>query len=193
MNFDYTELINPYLLKGDFSKALEIAETSLKNIPETEFHKVLGKFLLNHTDALVSWIDDFYNKTQKIIQIKAMYFEINEFDINTDQWYIDGFAYKEYGGTDDYDWLSDVTKQTMTSNEFILHGYEALQDAFENIELETDDLQNARDWCEQIIITRYMELMRNVHLKAKEMKLEWASIPLLCTEHSYDFIYESVN
>jgi hypothetical protein len=68
-----------------------------------------------------------------------------------------------------------------------------VQNAFENIEPDNDDVQNARDWSEQIVIARFMELMRTTHLKAKEQKLTWATIPLYFTEHSYDFIVKSAN
>jgi hypothetical protein len=79
----------------------------------------------------------------------------------------------------------------MTSKEFVLTGFEKLQRAFENIELDNDNLQDSRDWCEQIIIARFMELMRTAHLKSKEKNLAWASIPIYFTEHSYDFILKS--
>ncbi|MEO5563671.1 MAG: hypothetical protein ABIR18_09560 [Chitinophagaceae bacterium] len=195
MNFGFAEQINPDLEKLDFDKAIRIAETNLKKIPTTDFHSVLGKSMTNQADSLVNWIDNYYKSTSKKIDIKAIYFEMNEFDINTDTWYIDGFSYDNDGGLDldDMEWLSDFTRDTMTSEEFILVGFEKLQNAFENIELDNDDLQNARDWSEQIVIARFMELMRTAHLKAKEKELLWATIPLYFTEHSYDFILKSNN
>lgn len=193
MNFEFAEQINPSLEIHDYLKAIDIAETALKKIPYTDFHLVNGQSLVHQTDSLTTWIDDFYKMVSKFMVVKALYFEMNEFDINTDAWYIDGFAFNEDRGLDleDMEWLCDVSQETMTSEEFVLEGYEKLQDAFENIEPDTDDLQNARDWCEQIIIARFMELMRAVHFRAKEKNLEWANVPLYFTEHSYDFIIRS--
>lgn len=36
-----------------------------------------------------------------------------------------------------------------------------------------------------------MELMVAAHLIAKNQKLNWASVPIYFTEHSYDFIVKS--
>ena len=193
MNFEFAQQINPSLKKLNFSKALDIAETALTKIPTTEFHSVLGQSFINQADNLAIWVDNFYQAISKKMDIKALYFEMNEFDINTDIWYIDGFSYDKDGGLDPYDmeWLCDFTRDKITSEEFVLTGFEKLKTAFENIVLDNDNLQNSRDWCEQIIIARFMELMRTVHLKAKEKNLAWATIPIYFTEHSYDFILKS--
>lgn len=195
MNFEFAEQINPYLEKLNFDKALSIAETELRKIPTTDFHFVLEKSLVGQADDLASWVEYFYNLATKNNKVETLYFEMNEFDINTDTWYIDSFAFSKDGGLDlnDMEWLCDfdTDSQTETETVFTIDGYEKLQTAFENIELDTDDLQNARDWCEQIIIARFMELMMNAHLIAKTKKLSWATIPIYFTEHSYDFIVKS--
>jgi hypothetical protein len=93
MNFEFAQQINPSLENFEFSKALFIAETALNEIPMTEFHSVLGQSFINEADKLTIWIDKFYQAISKKMNIKAFYFELNEFDINTDTWYIDGFSY----------------------------------------------------------------------------------------------------
>jgi len=193
MNFDFAEQINPYLEKQDYSKAISIAETALKSIPTTDFHSIIGQSLIGQAGGVANWINDFYRNVSKVIESKALYFEMNEFDINTDAWYIDGFAFSEDGGLnlEDMDWLCDVSQETMTTEEYVITGYENLQEAFENIEPDTDELQDARDWSEQLVIARFMELMNAAHKEAKEQNMEWAELPLYFTEHSYDFIVKS--
>ena len=195
MNFEFTEQINPDLEQLNFEKALNIAETELRKIPTTDFHYVLEKSLVGQADDLASWVENFYNIATKKNKVAALYFEMNEFDINTDHWYIDSFAFSKDGGLDleDMEWLCDfdTDSQTETETVFKIDGYEKLQSAFESIELDTDDLQNARDWSEQIIIARFMELMTNAHLIAKTKKLNWATVPIYFTEHSYDFVVKS--
>jgi len=201
MNFEFAEQINSDLENLDFIKALATAESELEKIPMTDFHSILRLSLTHQADSMTTWIDNFYKSTSKRIDIKALYFEINEFDINTETWYVDGFAFSEDGGLDldDMEWLCDVTQETMTSEEFVLKGYEKLQKAFADIEEQvendelTDEVQNARDWAEQIVIIRFMELMRSAHLNAKQKNLAWAKIPVYFTEHSYDFIIKSDN
>jgi hypothetical protein len=195
MNFEFAEQINPILEQLDFDKALLISENELRKIPTTDFHLVLDKSLVGQAEDLAFWVEDFYNKATKKNRVSTLYFEMNEFDINTDHWYIDSFAFSNDGGLDleDMEWLCDfdTDSQSETETVFKLEGYEKLQEAFQNIELDTDELQNARDWCEQIVIARFMELLTNAHKIAKTKKLNWATVPIYFTEHSYDFIVKS--
>lgn len=199
MNFEFAEQINSDLEKLDFEKAIHSAETELHTITKTAFHEIIGKNFTNPLEDLVDWIDQFHSEISTKIEIKAMYFEMNEFDINTDIWYIDGIAYKEDGGLDldNMEWLSDCKRDVMTTKEYILTGFENFQILFESIEEKeendewTDDMQDARDWCEQIIISRFMEVMKKAHERAKERKLVWGNIPIYFTEHAYNFIVKS--
>jgi hypothetical protein len=197
MNFEFAEQIIPDLEKLHFDKALQKAEKELKKIHATDFHEVLDKPLTDQANDLAAWVENFYQVASKKMKIKALYFEMNEFDINTDLWYIDSFAYGKDGGLDldDMEWLVDfeTDSQTETGTVFRIEGYERLQAAFETIELKNDNVQNARDWCEQIIIARFMELMRTAHLIAKKQNLKWATVPVYFTEHEYDFIVRSEN
>lgn len=197
MNFDFAEQINPELEKLDFEKAISIGETELKKLPTTDFHSIIGKTLTEQAENLAAWVDNFYKIASKKLDIKSLYFEMNEFDINTDSWYINSFAYSQDGGLDleDMDWLGDfeADSQSETETVFQIEGLETLQTAFESIELETDNLQDSRDWCEQIVIAKFMELMRTAHLTANQKGYSWASTPIYFTEHSYDFVVKSEN
>ena len=104
----------------------------------------------------MTWIDNFYQVISKKFEIKAFYFEMNEFDINTDTWYIDGFSYGKDGGLDldDMDWLSDFTRDRMASTKFILTGFEKLQNAFKNSRLKPATITKLKGWCEQIVIAK---------------------------------------
>ena len=203
MNFEFAEKINPHLEKLDFKKALEIATAELQKLPNTDFHSVLSATLTEQAEEVADWIEEFYQKASKKKKVKALYFEMNEFDINTDMWFIDGFSFSKDGGLDleDMDWLCDydTDSQTETDSVFTIEQFEKLQEAFSEIEKKeendewTDELQEARDWCEQIIITKFMELMREAHLVAKRKQYLWATIPIYFTEHGYDFVVKSEN
>jgi hypothetical protein len=60
-----------------------------------------------------------------------------------------------------------------------------------NFSEATGIAEAARDWCEQLIIARFMELMRAAHLEAARRGLAWAKLPLYFTEHAYDFVVKS--
>ena len=199
MNFQFAEKINLHLEKLDFKKALEIAVTEMQKLPKTDFHSIIGVTLAKQAGKVAEWVDGFYRKASKENKIDALYFEMNEFDINTDIWFIDGFSYSKDGGLDleDMEWLSDWDTSTDTS--FAINQLEKLQVAFSEIDEKeendewTDELQEARDWCEQIIIAKFMELMREAHLIAKRKPYTWAKLPIYFTEHEYDFVVKSAN
>lgn len=201
MNFTFAEKLNPFLQNFDFSQAIELAEKQLTDIPETDFHDIIGKSLTHHANDFAEWIEEFYEKSCEGNTITCLYFELNEFDLNTDCWYIDAFAYNEDGGMnlDNMEWLSNyqTDSDSLIDSSFIFEDYETLQEAFESVEgLEeegefTDEMNDAKDWCEQIIIARFMELIRASHILAKETEMSWANCTVYCTEHAYDFIIQT--
>lgn len=197
MNFNFAEQINPALERLDMASAIVMAETKLDRLPPTEFHAVIGQSLVGQAHELAIWVDQFYQAISGRMEVEALYFEMNEFDINTDYWYIDCFAFANDGGLDlnDMEWLCefDASSQVETGTVFLIQGYEKLQNAFETFDEKPSDnnRKDARDWCEQIIIARYMELIRAAHLAAKDSGMGWANVPIYFTEHAYDFIVRS--
>jgi len=201
MNFEFAEKINSHLERMDFKKALEIATIELQKLPNTDFHSILSVTITKQAEKIADWIEEFYQKASKKKKVKALYFEMNEFDINTDMWFVDGFSYSKDGGLEleDMDWLCDydTDNQTETDSVFPIKDLEKLQVAFSKIEEKeengkwTDELQEARDWCEQIIIVKFMELMREAHLMGKQKQYSWYTLPIYFTEHEYDFVVKS--
>ena len=193
MNFEYAEQINPYLERLDMVGAIAFAEGELDRLPPSEFHDVIGRSLVGQADDLAIWIDQFYQLASERMEVEALYFEMNEFDINTDYWYIDCFAYANDGGMnpDDMEWLVDydASSQEETGTVYSIVGYEKLQRAFETFDKRYNkEEEDARDWCEQIIIARYMELVRAAQMSAKANEMAWAGVPIYFTEHAYDFV-----
>ena len=48
------------------------------------------------------------SRAKNRFDVRAVYLEMNRFDINYDRWYFDLFAYTEYSADpEDLDWLSD--------------------------------------------------------------------------------------
>lgn len=193
MNFDFAEEVNPLIEKHDFAGALKIAESNLSKVENNDFHNIIGKSLTSQLDAVVEWIDEFYNSVSETTQVAALYFEFTEFDINQDVWEIDCFAYDRDEGLDDTDWFSDMTEVAVP---FVIEGYEELQESFyefSKLEEPSADLVFSMDWCEQIVIIRFAELMISAHQAAKNKNLAWSAVPLYFTEHGYDFIIKSIN
>jgi hypothetical protein len=191
MNSEFAESINPYLAQGQFVQAIELAENQLATLSRSPFHKIIKRPLLHHATDLCFWINRFYSVVASNQSIEALYLELTEFDINFDVWGIDGLAYSADLGIEDTEWLAEPS--AATEQAFILEGYEDLQRAFEESELGAAETQDAQDWCEQLIIARFMQLVQAAHHEAQNQGLPWAALPIYCTEHGYDFVIRSVN
>jgi len=200
MNFNFAEKINPSLEDFNFDAALQIAEAELKLLPVTAFHAVCGRSLVYGAQNLATWIDDFYHQAKKRCTACALYFELNEFDSNTKDWFISGFAYENCElDADDNDWLSDwaTDSHVAIGPGFYISTFPDLQAAFATVRSMKErgewntEMEDAKDWCEQIILIRFMELMRASHLHAKQNSLSWSDIPIFFAMHDYDFILKS--
>lgn len=200
----------------NIKSAIDFCETELQKVPTTDYHKILGKELNHLIDPLIFWIDTFYNHISKQIDIEAMYCEMNGFTINPDLWFADLFAFDDYQGTEDLDWLADFEyghctilqdpnwtgPPTGILNSFLITSLEELQSKFEwkmgededgnpNYKKTTIDDDNAEALCEHLIVLRLQELFDKAYIKAKASNdYSWANIPIIVTAHDWDMIYE---
>ena len=208
MNFELAEKLNQFLVKNEIGAAIEMAETELKSIPETDFHRIIGKNLLHLSKLLAVHLDEFYKSVQTTIpkkkqgffktifsknesgEIKAFYCEMNGFTINYDRWFIDLFAYdrisEEY-----YDWLPDF--YDMNDNDMNITGFEDIQKAFEDVHennrFEEANINESYEICELLVILRLQELFRFTYKTVLEDGKEWVNIPMFVTAHDYELIY----
>jgi len=202
MNFDFADLINPLLEQQDFIGAINLSETEMRKIPQTKYHEILEESIINPVSELALWIEDFYQSAKEKKSTETFYFEVNGFVINPDKWYIDGFAYEKDGGLNlidiaHMDWLCD--NFDVRQAPFVIKGLGRLQEVyFEESMLHEesmmeDALQNASDWCEQLIVVKFLQFMCKAHLLAKEKSYECACIPIYFSVHDYEIIIRSVN
>lgn len=204
MNFELEDKLRNLIEKKELDKAIQLAESELNAIPETDFHKIIGKDILHLTDDLRLFIDDFHKSTSDILNkpkgfIKsvfskptnfnpaAYYCEMNGFTINYDRWFIDLFSFKEMGN-DDWDWLCDFYDSTV--GDFTITGLEDIQNTFkdvhENDRFKEPNIEAAYEVCELLVILRLQELFS---LSYSEIKNPLSNIPIFVTAHDYELIY----
>jgi hypothetical protein len=193
MEFDLANEVKKLVETNKIETAIELAENELKKITVTDFHKVLGRDFLNFTDDLTEFITYFYTQAAKEIEVKAMYSEMNGFTINYDLWFLNLFAFKTCGGLDDTDWLADY--EFYIEEIMVLSGLEDIQAVYEdymkNEKWSDENLKNAMEVCELIIVLRLQELFKKSINSATEKKLEWSKIPIFATAHDYEILYSS--
>jgi hypothetical protein len=205
MNFELADKLSELLESQKLDEAIAMAEQELKNIPTTDFHKILDKNLLHLTSDLAKHIKEFDKSTKEVLKKKqgfiknlfssgkevkpaAYYCEMNGFTINYDRWFIDLFSFENYSLTD-WEWLSDFYDST--ANELTITGFEEIQKAFEDVHennrFEEPNIDKAYEVCELIVILRLQELFRASY---NTNQGDWGSIPMFVTAHDYEMIYK---
>ena len=205
MNFELADKLSELLESKKLDEAIAMAERELKNIPTTDFHKIIDKNLLHLTSDLAKHINEFDKSTKEVLRKKqgflknlfgsgkevkpaAYYCEMNGFTINYDRWYIDLFSFENYSLTD-WEWLSDFYDST--ANDLTITGLEEIQKAFEDVHennrFEKPNIEQAYEVCELLVILRLQELFRETY---KDEESEWSKIPMFVTAHDYEMIYK---
>jgi hypothetical protein len=189
MSFEYADKVNHFLKKLDFVGALEVAEDGLCGQHQSPFHSILGRTFTNSLESFSTWIAEFIEDCPAEIEPAAIYFEMNEFDIYTDLWYISACLFsKDRIGSSDLDWLGDFNLST-EDKIYILTGFEDIQIAFEDF-CGTEH-HVALDWCEQIVICRFMEFVRSTHLYGAINGLRWSKTKVYFRKQENDFVLMS--
>ena len=219
MNFELLDRLTEMLQKNELEEAIVIAENKLKEIPKTEFHKILNRNLFHLKFELANYLKEFtdsaskyYKKGNKKInffsrifgnkknekkskELKSIYCEMNGFTINYDRWFIDFFAFDFFQeiNLEDLDWLCDYEfdmEKSMT-----ISGFEDLQIAFqnymENETLKDENLKKSMEICELLIILRLQELFKFTFNENKNES--WTKLPTLIDAHDYEMIYKVGN
>jgi len=188
--FEIANQITPDVRKGDIYSSISTVISELNKIPDTPFHNILNLSFKNKPQEIADYIAEFIEKERERIDIKSVYIEMNDFDINPDIWFFDLFAYKIHGGHDDYDWLSNWHSDNCES--IALVGLEELQKIYENYEdgryeeeENEENYSNARDLASLIVLLYFQKLIKEAAALIDNLK-----IPILVTAHGYDLIYE---
>jgi hypothetical protein len=181
--FQLQRELEPTLRAGDLRQCDERIAGVLRGLSNSPFHIALDLHFTKPPAEVGKQFDAFFLRERSRFSIAAAYTETNGFDINPGRWYFDSFAYEAYGGTDDFDWLSDWTSDSYP--EMTLTGMEALQavyasDAFQD--LSNDD---ASSLASLLVVSRFQLLIAQASALMRELRF-----PLLSTGHEFQFISE---
>ena len=118
---------------------------------------------------------------------------MNGFSINHDLWFVNFFGYEVIGNTDDLDWLADWEDENVSTNPFIIKGFEEVQEIYQAYHLnqmyKSKEYEAAADTCDFAIILRLQQLFRETIRRGKSKNKKWAYIPTLVTAHDYQLMY----
>lgn len=146
MNFELQDRLRALIETQKLDEAIATAESELRKIPETGFHKILGRNILQLNSELADYIASFEQLTSNALKKKhglvksifrthhaqrpaALYCEMNGFTINYDRWFIELFSFEQFS-LDDWDWLSDFYDSS--PNDLTITGFEDIQSVFQD-------------------------------------------------------------
>ncbi len=182
ISFELQNQLTPVLRAGDLAQCKRVVSTRLAALPQSPFHAILDLDITSSPENVAEFFDEFLRE-QPAGKVKAAYTEMNGFDINTDLWFCSPFAYKQYGGHEDYDWLSDW--QSEEFDYLPIEGLSALQEVYASDAFRDDRFRDACSVTGLLVVIQFQDLIRRAAIHMQELR-----VPLLATAHDYDFIYE---
>ena len=184
MNIDLWHTVDSYLLSNDIDGAAAYLETRLRTTATDRFASLAHSHFTNAPLDVLAHISKFVDECQHHFDVRAIYLEMNGFDINYDRWYFDSFAYADYfDDSEDMDWLCDWPSPNWEP--FTLDGLEQTQDDFrwytenEMYDLKTHDAE--KEIATLLVMVRFVQLIRSSLDSGKKS----LSIPLLATAHDF--------
>lgn len=187
MNVELWKTVDSYLRANDVETAATELESRLSDVASDRFLSLVESQFTNRPSEVLAHINQFADACQARFNVKAVYLEMNGFDINYDRWYFDSFAYSEYSDDiDDLDWLCDWSSPDW--EQFTLHGLEEAQEDFrwymENKIYEGKTHDAEREIATLLVMVRFVQLIRSA-LNAGTMHCPF---PVLATAHDFDII-----
>jgi hypothetical protein len=181
--FELEKELLPVLRAGDLDHCEHTVVSKLKTLPRSPYHIALELSIADPPDDVAKYFDEFFRKIPTG-KAKAAYAEMNGFAINPGMWWFSPFAFAEYGGHDDYDWLSDWQLDD-GDRCYQIMGLEQLQEVYASDANSDEKFTEARELTDLLVVIKFQDLIRRSapHMKALRF-------PLLATAHDYDFIYE---
>lgn len=182
-------IISKLVKNEEIDEAIKLTEQELLKIPKNDFHKVIGRNLLDLVNNTNEFLNTVYQKSvEEINDVKLIYCEINGFTINPDLWFVTGLSFSFYNELTDTDRLAD--HDSFLGMDLVINGYEDLQKTYEDyVKNEKWDLEESADLCAIIITLRIFELFSKTH-EVFINKSEWTKIPLFVNSNNSNLIFK---
>jgi hypothetical protein len=179
--------IDQKIRRSDIDGAMQTLEKALTGEPIDRFKSMIGKQFGNSPSSILRALNKFIRDFDNQGEMKAVYLEMNGFDINYDRWFYDFFGYSTYNrDPDDLDWLSDWQWENEGTT---LTGLERNQRDFEwyhtNEIWKTDkSFENGYSIAVLLIMVKFIASIKSAVESGPLAK----PIPVLATAHEFDTV-----
>jgi hypothetical protein len=183
------EDIQDLIRTGQIEEAIRQTEAKLSQLPQTDFHQIIGKDLLHLEPSLKKFLSNFYEVTTKEeeLTVKMIYVEMNSFTTQYERWFLHLLAYESPHASANLEWLADFSAESEKS--ITITGYEKLQEAnkhyMQSEGYRIDDLRQACELHEYLVVLRMQELVMHA-VSSEKGKADWASVPIFASAHDYE-------
>jgi|GEM_PF-1528416 hypothetical protein len=181
---------------GKIAEFISWAEAGLRTIAQTPYHEVLGKSFGQSIAPSSEYLVETFRKAAEEIDVKALYFEMNGFEINPDYWHFSGFAYEEAGDIWEPDWLAEW--QYENDDHVDLLGMQRVQDAFKKCYRPKKDeviplqLEMASSIASHLVCAHFIDAIFKAHQVAKAQEPKLKGVPVIATAHDWDRMAKSL-
>jgi hypothetical protein len=180
--------VHEHIKNKNIAGAISLLEDFISSHDAQRFSCLLGASFSNPTTFVQDEINRFIESNEKRFDVKAIYLEMNGFDINYDRWYFDVFAYSTYAPNfDDTAWLCEW--QSNSWPEIRLCGMDSAQEAFawyheQHIWDSQPELNPVYEAAMLLVMTKFAAFVGSV-LKAGHLV---KPIPVLATAHGFESV-----
>jgi len=175
------EQLTPKLRAGDLDGCEAAACDVLRALSNSPFHIAADLAITNDPAEAAEHFDDFYRAESVNLAVRAVYTEMNGFDINPDRWYCDLFAYSADGGLEDFDWLCDW--QSNPFEDYTITGLEQLQAVYASKAFSDPANHDASYLSSVVVVTKFQRFMQRASERMTALRM-----PLYVTAHDFDYI-----
>jgi hypothetical protein len=182
--------VRPWVQSAELDRAVARCEAALSKLRRTGYHAALGRSWLGQTSDAVRWLTGFYRAAAKTMPVRALYCEMNRFEINPDEWYLDAFAYDFFGDPEDLSWLVGWKKCSADRGRFVLRGMGDLQALFAR-DYGDEPPKPVRTASELVVLLLTLRMQELVHGASRQAhQAGWLpdDVPVLAAAHDSDLV-----
>jgi len=166
--------------------ACQFISDLMEKCNDKTFNSLIEANFTNSPSQIYSAVFAFSNERNKIFDLKAIYLEMNGFDINPDRWYFDLFGYDTVPENDDsLDWLTDWKSPDYPN--ITLTGLESIQKLYSNYMskklYKDEDKKQNEELATLLVMAKFCGLI------AESLKNNKTAIHVYATAHDFDIIY----
>lgn len=182
--------VRPWVRSAELDRAIARCEADLAALPRTDYHAALGRSWLGQTREASRWFAGFYQTAAKALPVRALYCEMNRFEINPDEWYLDAFAYGFFGDPEDPGWLVGWKMSSPKRSRFVLRGMGDLQELFAGDygDRPHETVRAASEIVILLLTLRMQELVFAAVRQARKSGRLPDDVPVLAAAHDSDLV-----